>query len=175
MENFLDALQYTIPSVVSAAAAILVVKAFIDKETKAKKHEYVLKNQKTITPIRLQAYERIVMFLERISPGNLITRVQQGGMTAKMLQMALLQQVRAEFEHNISQQIYITEESWEMAKNSKENLIKLINVASKDLDDKSTAFDLSKAILDVYLKVENPPIEMAIKRIKQEFHENFIQ
>ena len=175
MENILDALQYAIPSLVVGAAAILVVKAFLDKETRAQKHEYVLKNQKIITPIRLQAYERIIMFLERIGPGNLITRVQEGGMSAKQMQMSLLQQVRAEFEHNISQQIYITNESWELAKNSKENLIKLINVASKDMQAESTAFDLSRAILDVYLRVENPPIEMAIRKIKEEFYHNFIQ
>lgn len=175
MDNILVALQYTIPSIVALAGALLVVKAFIDKETNKQKHEYILRNQKTITPIRLQAYERIIMFLERISPGNLITRVQEGGMSAKQLQMTLLQQIRAEFEHNISQQLYITDESWELAKNSKENLIKLINVASKDMTKESTAFDLSQAILNVYLKVENPPIEMAVRKIKSEFFNNFIQ
>ncbi len=175
MENILVALQYAIPSLVVGAAAILVVKAFIDKETNAQKHEYILKNQKTITPIRLQAYERIIMFLERISPGSLITRVQQAGMSAKQLQLSLLQQIRAEFEHNISQQLYISNESWELMKNSKENLIKLINVASNDMEDNAPAIDLTRAILDVYLKVENPPIEMAIQKVKNEFYNNFIQ
>jgi hypothetical protein len=175
MENILEALQYAIPSLVVGAAAILVVKAFIEKETRAQKHEYILKNQKTITPIRLQAYERIIMFLERISPGNLITRVQEAGMSAKQLQMQLLRQIRAEFEHNISQQLYITNESWELTKNSKENLIKLINVAGKDMQPDAPAIDLSRAILDVYLKVENPPIEMAVRKIKDEFYFNFIQ
>jgi predicted ABC-type sugar transport system permease subunit len=47
MENILEALQYAIPSLVVGAAAILVVKAFIEKETRAQKHEYILKNQKT--------------------------------------------------------------------------------------------------------------------------------
>jgi hypothetical protein len=175
MENILVALQYAIPSLVVGAAAILVVKAFIDKETNAQKHEYILKNQKTITPIRLQAYERIIMFLERISPGSLITRVQQAGMSAKQLQLSLLQQIRAEFEHNISQQLYISNESWELMKNSKENLIKLINVASNNMEDNAPAIDLTRAILDVYLKVENPPIEMAIQKVKNEFYNNFIQ
>jgi len=175
MEQFLEALQYTIPSIVALAAAVLVVKAFLDKETRAQKHEYMLKNQKTIAPIRLQAYERIIMFLERISPVNLITRIQEPGMNYKQLQMSLLQQIKAEFEHNISQQLYISDESWELAKNSKENLTKLINVATKDMKPEASAIDLSRAILDVYLKVENPPIEMAIKKIKAEFYENFIQ
>jgi hypothetical protein len=175
MNNILIALQYTLPAIVGLGAAVLIIKAFIDKEYRERKNDYVLKNQKIITPIRLQAYERIIMFLERISPGNIITRVQEAGMTARQLQMQLIQQVRAEFEHNISQQLYITDESWEIVKNSKENLIKLINVASKDMRIDSTAFDLTKAILDVYLKVENPPIEVALMKIKQEFYQNFIQ
>jgi len=175
MDNFLIALQYTLPALVGLGAAVLIIKAFIDKEFRERKNDYVLKNQKIITPIRLQAYERIIMFLERISPGNIITRVQEAGMTARQLQMQLIQQVRAEFEHNISQQLYITDEAWEIVKNSKENLIKLINVASKDLGAEATAFDLTRAILDVYLKVENPPIEVALMKIKQEFYQNFIQ
>lgn len=175
MDIFLNALQYTIPSIVALAAALLVVKAFIDKETQGQKHEYVLKNQKTITPIRLQAYERIIMLLERISPTNLISRVQESGMSAKQLQIQLLQQIRAEFDHNISQQIYVTDETWEMVKSSKENLTKLINVASRDMQPNATAFDLSGAILNVYLKVENPPIEMAIQKIKEEFFNSFIR
>jgi hypothetical protein len=175
MDNLLIALQYTLPSIVGLGAAVLIIKAFIDKEFRERRNDYVLKNQKIMTPIRLQAYERIIMFLERIGPGNLIIRVQEGGMSAKQLQMQLLQQIRAEFEHNISQQLYITDESWEIVKNSKENLIKLINVASKDLGPESSSFDLTRAILDVYLKVENPPIEIAIRKIKEEFYTNFIQ
>jgi hypothetical protein len=175
MNHFLIALQYTLPSIVALGAAILIIKAFIEKEYRDKKNDYILKNQKIITPIRLQAYERIIMFLERISPGNLITRVHEAGMSAKQLQLVLLQQIRAEFEHNISQQLYLTEENWEIVKNSKENLIKLINVASKDMGPDAPAFDLTRAILDVYLKVENPPIEIAIKKIKEEFFNNFIQ
>jgi len=175
MDNLLIALQYTLPSIVGLGAAILIIKAFIDKEYRERKNDYITKNQKIMTPIRLQAYERIIMFLERIGPGNLITRVQEGGTTAKQLQMQLLQQIRAEFEHNISQQLYISDESWEIVKNSKENLIKLINIASKDLGAEATSFDLTRVILDVYLKVENPPIEIAIKKIKEEFYTNFIQ
>jgi hypothetical protein len=175
MDNLLIALQYTLPSIVGLGAAVIIIRAFIDKEFRERKNEYVLKNQKIITPVRLQAYERIIMFLERISPGSLITRMQEGGMTAKQLQMSLLQQIRAEFDHNISQQLYITDESWEIVKNSKENLIKLINVASKDIGPDSSSIDLTRAILDVYLKVENPPIEIAIKRIKEEFYNHFIQ
>jgi hypothetical protein len=175
MDNLLIALQYTLPALVGLGAAVLIIKAFIDKEFRERKNEYVLRNQKTITPIRLQAYERIIMFLERISPGSLITRVQEAGMSAKQLQMVLLQQIRAEFEHNLSQQLYITDEAWEIVKNSKENLIKLINVASKDMGLDSGSFDLARAILDVYLKVENPPIEVAIQKIKEEFFTNFIK
>ncbi len=175
MDNLLEILKYTVPSIVAVAGAILVVKAFIDKETSIRKHEYVLRNQKIITPVVLQAHERVVMFLERISPANLITRVQESGMTAKQLQFMMLQQIRAEFEHNISQQIYLTSETWDLVKNSKESLIKLINVAANDMDNNAAAIKLSKAILDVYLKVENPPIEVAISTIKEEFYNNFVQ
>lgn len=175
MDNFLEVLKYTVPSVVAVAGAILVVKAFIDKETSMQKREYVLRNQKIMTPVILQAYERAILFLERISPTNLLSRVQQPGMTVQQLQLAALKQIRAEYEHNISQQIYITSETWELVKSSKESLIKLINVAANEMDAQAPALTLTKSILDVYLKVENPPIEVAIDKIKDEFYNNFVE
>ncbi len=175
MDNLLEILKYTVPAIVAVAGSILVVKAFIDKETSIQKHEYVLRNQKIMTPVILQAYERVIMFLERISPANLISRVQEPGMTVHQLQLTMLKQIRAEYEHNISQQIYVTGETWELVRSSKESLIRLVNVAAGDMDKNAAAFDLTKAILDVYLKVENPPIEVAITKIKNEFYNNFVQ
>ena len=174
MEIILNSLQYTIPSIIVLLTSYFIVKSFIDKEYQKQRHDLHMNNQKLITPIRLQAYERMLMFLERITPVSLIPRVQSAGLTVKQLQVLLIQNVRTEFEHNLSQQIYISNESWELVKIAKENLIKLVNVAVVHLKDNATALDLSKLILDMYLKADNLPITIALEKLKTEFNTNFI-
>ena len=174
MDIILNALQYAIPSIIVLLTSYFIVKSFIDKEYQKQRHDLHMNNQKLITPIRLQAYERMMMLLERISPGALIPRVQSAGLTAKQLQTLLVRNVRTEFEHNLSQQIYISNESWELVKIAKENLIKLVNVAAVHLKDNASAMDLSKLILDMYMKGDNLPIPIALDKLKTEFNTNFI-
>ena len=174
MEILLNSLQYTIPSIIVLLTSYFIVKSFLDKEYQKQRHELHMNNQKTITPVRLQAYERMIMFLERISPSTLIARVMVSEITAKQFQVLLVKNVRNEFEHNLSQQIYISNEAWGFVKIAKENLIKLINVANSRLNDKATAIDLSKLMIEMYLKTDNLPINTAIEKLKEEFNTNFI-
>lgn len=173
MDILLNSLQYTIPSVVVMLTAYLLIKQYFDKEIRQQKHELLMNNQKLITPIRLQAYERLTLLLERISPENLLTRVYVQGMTAKEFKLNLSKHIRSEFDHNLSQQIYISTESWELIKLAKENLVKLLNIASRNINPSASANDLSKVILEMYLKVDTPPLKAAINMLKDEFTENF--
>ncbi|MBN1250961.1 MAG: hypothetical protein JXR51_13975 [Bacteroidales bacterium] len=174
MNIILNSLQYTIPSIIVLITSYLIVKSFLDKEYQRQRHELHMNNNKLITPIRLQSYERMLMFLERISPYSLIPRVQSSGLSGKQFQTLLVQNVRSEFEHNLSQQIYISNETWDLVKIAKENLIKLINIAAGHINENATALDLSKVILDMYLKAENLPINIAIDSIKEEFKSIFL-
>ena len=84
MEEFLDILKYILPSLVVLAATLLVIKKFMDAEQRKHMYEIRKENQKVVTPLRLQAYERIVLLMERISPENLVLRVHKPGMSAKL-------------------------------------------------------------------------------------------
>ncbi len=173
MDIILNSLQYTIPSIVVMLTAYLLIKQFIDKESRQQKHELMMNNQKLTTPIKLQAYERMVLLLERLSPENLLTRVYAPGVTAKDFKGMLIKNIRSEFDHNLSQQIYISAETWEVMKLAKENMVKLVNIAGKNINPSANASDLSKIILEMYLKVEFPPLKVALEKLKKEFSENF--
>ena len=125
-------------------------------------------NQKLITPIKLQAYERIALFLERIALNNLIVRVYKPGMSARMLQAELLKAIRSEFEHNLSQQIYLSNDSWNATKTAKEETIKAINIASSKVSDEASGTDLSKIIFELITKVDKLPTEYALELLKME-------
>ena len=173
MDIILNSLQYTIPSIVVMLTAYLLIKQFIDKESRQQKQALLLNNQKLTTPIKLQAYERMVLLLERISPENLLVRVHAPGIIAKDFTIMLLKNIRSEFDHNLSQQIYIGYETWEVIKLAKENMVKLVNVAGSNINPSAKASDLSKLILEMYIKVDAPPLKVALDKLKKEFSDNF--
>jgi len=124
--------------------------------------------QQIILPLRLQAYERVILFLERIAPNNLIMRLNKPEMSSVQLQAALVKVIREEFEYNLSQQLYISSKSWEMVKNAKEETIKLINIASGKIPVTASSGELIKIILDLSLETESLPVNIAIDEIKKE-------
>ena len=113
MSEFLEILKYTLPSLVVFIAAFFVMKKFLDNEYRKLLFELKRGNLKTITPIRLQAYERSILFLERINMENMIKRVNKADMKADQLQMALITSIRREDEHILSQQIYMSDDAWD--------------------------------------------------------------
>lgn len=148
--------------------AFYVLKMFLDNESKKRSLEYNNQNLKLITPVRLQAYERIILFLERISPNSLILRLQVPGMQSLQLQMEMLSLIRAEFEHNLSQQIYMSDNAWQVANSAKENVIKLINISAESVEKDAPAMELSKKIMELWVSTNPSPVKTAIVFIKNE-------
>jgi hypothetical protein len=169
----LDILKFLLPSIIVFGAGYLTVKNFLDTETKRRLAEIRLANQNVVTPMRLQAYERMAIFLERINPNILITRTHKSGMSARLLQSELTKMIRTEFEHNLSQQIYMSNHAWEMVKTAKEEITKLVNVASSKLPDTATGVELSQMILQISQQIEKMPTQVALEYIKKEVGQVF--
>jgi len=173
MEDILEILKYILPSLVVFGASYYVMKLFIENEGRKRQLNFKIENAKLITPLRLQAYERIVLFLERITPSNLIMRLLKKEMSAFDFQTFLIQNIRDEFEHNLSQQIYISEQSWELAKNAKEEIIRIINTAATTVPDNATATQISQAIIQKTIDIKEMPTHKAISLIKKEIGKSF--
>ncbi|PLX23800.1 MAG: hypothetical protein C0599_03675 [Salinivirgaceae bacterium] len=163
----LEILQYILPSIVVFAAVYIVLHFHLKQQREKQKIEVLLNNRKTIIPIRLQAYERLILFLERITPEALIMRHQRPELTVYDLQTKLLKSIRGEFDHNLSQQLYISNDAWKMVRNSRENLVKLINSCAEQLDPKKPAMHLSKTLLEESTGT-NDPTSKAINFLKEE-------
>ncbi|MBU0764099.1 MAG: hypothetical protein KJ607_04610 [Bacteroidetes bacterium] len=101
MDELFEILKYTIPSIVVLLTAYFLIKTMLDNEQKKLIREIRMKNQRMVTPVRLQSYERITLLLERISPESMIMRIQQPKMTVAQLHAQLLSTIRSEFEHNL--------------------------------------------------------------------------
>ena len=172
-DTLLDILKYLLPGLLMLAIAYIILKKFFDNEERKRFFELRAANQKIALPIRLQAYERLVLLLERISVNNLLLRVKKSGMSAMDFQTALMGEIRAEFEHNLSQQVYVSPEAWEMTVSAKESIVKMINIAYSQLQSNANALDLSKAVFELAMKQEALPGYKAILYLKKEAEELF--
>ncbi|MBT4968423.1 MAG: hypothetical protein HOM80_05400, partial [Bacteroidetes bacterium] len=124
MDFMLELLKIVLPAVIVFFTAFYLIKFFLKNETDKKYIENkALVNKETIL-LRLQAYERLVLFLERMSPSAMVMRMNKNNLSAADFHLQLLSTVRSEFEHNLAQQLYISNESWQMLVNAKEEVIK---------------------------------------------------
>ena len=106
------------------------------------------------TPLKLQAYERLILLADRIALPNLISRSNQPGLNVHEMQHLLVQTIRQEFDHNITQQIYVTHEAWDAIRNLKEQNILIINQVASFLPATASGQDLNKALLEMVM--QNP-------------------
>jgi hypothetical protein len=106
-------------------------------------------------PLQLQAYERMILLVDRIAIPNLISRTLMDGLSARDLQLVLTRNIREEFDYNITQQIYISPETWKAVKSLKEKNLLIINQACSNLPVSATAIELGRAILEHMMTDKN--------------------
>ncbi len=186
MEFLLDLLKILLPASLVMYGMYIIVQSFVKKElgqieknTEAqlqlrqaelslKRAEVELKNKEQSLNIRLQAYERMTLFLERISPSQLIPRLNNPDYSAGFFQQVLIQEIRNEFGHNLSQQIYLSSEAWLLIKQALEESILLINNSVMALEPNAEGVDLAKKILNNVREHSINPTENAIEFLKEE-------
>lgn len=177
METFLEILKYVLPLLIAMGGIYLMLTAFFERGDKTRAFELRkkdhLENKKISLPLRLQAYERLVVFLERIHPNSILHRVRQSNMTAMDLQLALIRTVREEYEFNVSQQLYISPESWKMVISVKDEMIKLYNLIGSQMPENATSMDYSRALLDYFVQKDSVPTDVAINFLKQDVAQLF--
>ena len=173
MDALIEFIKILVPASVVLYAAYLLVRSFIQRDIDLKKLEVRGRSIETVLPNRLQAYERMALFLERISPQNLLVRLTAPGMTAREFHQLLLNEIRNEYNHNASQQVYMSEDVWSLIKSAKEDLIVSINDASSEMGAESTSLDLSKKIFEKSITKSVEPIAHALSELKKEIQQTF--
>ncbi len=173
MEAFIEIIKLVIPAALVLYAMYLTFKSFLNKDLEKKMLEIRSGHTATVLPIRLQAYERICLLLERISPQNLIVRLNTGKYTAQEFQQIMLHDIREEFNHNVSQQVYMSDEAWSMVNGAREELVLAINDAASKVNPDSSSLDLAKVLIETMMAKNIDPIANALKTVKDEIREVF--
>lgn len=165
----LEIAKYVIPSVVVVIGTSVIVKRFLITETERKRLAIFHEGMSKTMMLRLQAYERLSIFVERIHPRSLISRLYQGGMTNAQLQLVMIQNIQAEYEHNLSQQIYVSTEVWRTISSVKEQEMAMVNTIGAQLNPDGPAKELTMRIMDYLVTVETvTPVEIALEMINNE-------
>lgn len=171
MEILLEFLKIILPAAIVLYAMYVTVRSFIQKELQAKSIDIQATNVKTVLPIRLQAYERMCLFLERITPNNLLLRLNEPGISAKQLQHVLITDIREEFNHNLSQQIYMSDQVWQDIKSTVEEIITLVNKSAEKMDENAKGMDLAKEIINDYVNKGEDVIGNTLSTVKEEIRQ----
>ncbi|EOZ97044.1 hypothetical protein A33Q_1962 [Indibacter alkaliphilus LW1] len=168
MEYLADLLKIVLPAGLVIYGMYLTIMSFLKKERDKMLVEIKTQNTQTILPIRLQAGERICLLLERVTPNNLIRRVNSPEFTAQDLYHKLIYEIREEFNHNLSQQVYFTDETWESVRRAVESVITMVNTAMQDMPDEARGLDLAKRIFQISLDQKSDTIQKALRNVKDE-------
>jgi hypothetical protein len=145
-----------------------MLRYFLRSEQRNQQHELKKVNRETTLPLRLQAYERFILLLERISLESLLMRIAKQNMTARQLQQEILKNIRTEFDHNLSQQLYISNDAWQKILSAKSTITKFVNLQTQKVGEKESAMKLSQQIFNEIMENKKDPARDAIEYLKRE-------
>lgn len=151
VEIVLEIIKFTLPSVIVAIIVYYMLKTQARKEERLKLIDLKQKTRSEVLPLQLQAYERIALLLHRLSPESLIPRVLNPQHTVADLKKVLLQTIKQEMEHNITQQIYVGPTVWNAVQAYQMDFSKVVATVASNLDPKASAMELSTGILEYYI------------------------
>ena len=168
MNPLWEILKIVLPSLIVFLTAYFLLRDMLKNSFKRRELEMKMKTAGQITPLRLQAYERLALVLERISPQSLLMRIPPHDKSARDFHQELLSQIRQEFEHNVSQQIYVSPLLWQAILIAKENLIGIVNKSAEEVGVDAHAIVLSQRIIDNYISGKEQPNIIAMEELKKE-------
>lgn len=144
------------------ASIALIVSIFVYFSTRTWKEQKEPDDQFLTKPLKLQAYERLVLLCERISLPSLISRVSQPGLTAREMQVFLIETIKQEYEYNISQQVYVTTLAWDAVRNLRDQNMLVINQIANTLAPEARASELNKKLLEVIMNYQEKPLHTIV-------------
>ena len=167
-----NVLLVTIPALVVGGGLYLVVRAYIRRDQELRLLEIRAGSGKETRLLRLQAYERMVLFLERLSPAAVISRVLDPDMVIHELQLAMIRDIKSEFEHNLSQQLYVSSEAWNLIVSAKDEIIKAIGMIASHMPADTGGQQVARVILEsVERSGQMLPNHTALEYLKNEARE----
>jgi hypothetical protein len=168
-KEILEILKYTLPAIIVFATAFYSINSFLKNQLKLQEIKLKENTRSLTAPIRLQAYERLALLMERIDIFTLLQKLRTQNMTSGELQMMMVNQIRMEWEHNLSQQIYVSVEIWNMVRSTKEEMIMTINRVGMQLPPNAPSKEFSIKLYEYLNELEGTlPTHRTLEALKRE-------
>lgn len=164
----LEIVKITVPALIVYFTVHTLLKTYLEKQYEMKVLEHRQGNKNTTVPMRMQAYERLSLFCERISIPSLLLRLKEGTSTVTELRLKLLLAMQQEFEYNITQQVYVSDKLWQIIKLAREENMTIVNTIAEKMDAKAPADDLASALVAFTGSQQTQAIDQALLAIKKE-------
>ncbi len=163
-----EVLKYTFPALVVLLASWIVMSKQMKNEDERRNFELRKNALGVITPIRLRGYERLSLLLERITPEHILLEMNLSGLTCAEVQRQMVQTIRLEFDHNLSQQVYVGEEVWQAIILAKEEMIHFVNACAASFKPEDAALAYAQMMIATYASNGETPTQHALTLLKQE-------
>jgi len=168
LETVLEIIKFTVPALIVFLTVYYLQKQYLKNQYNLQLLDLKKNHLDNTLPLKLQAYERLTLFLERLKLENIILRIRTENMTASNLHIALLVAIQKEFEHNVAQQVYVSPELWEIITLVKNEIINLVNVVAKEQESNTDAIEYSRDLFNRMNGLKIKPVEKALLAIKKE-------
>lgn len=164
----LEIIKITVPALIVFFTVHTLFKQYLDGQYRLKAAELQQSRLASTMPLRFQAYERLSLLCERIELPNLMMRIRPDDMTVAEYRLTLMLAIQQEFEHNITQQVYVSEQLWEIIKIARDQTVEIINLSAEKLSPKAEGRELSRVILSLPPEHMVGALEKALVAIKRE-------
>lgn len=173
MDIFFNILLVLIPSGLLSATVYFMIRSQFENQEKMKALELRKIDKNRFDDQKLQAYERLILLLERISPDALAMRLRGKYKVAEGMQAGMVSAIKSEFEHNITQQLYISSEAWKLVVQAKEESIRIVNISASKLEKDADAVEFTKMVLSLTSQISPLPTRIAVEGLKSEFKRRY--
>lgn len=164
----LEVLKYCLPALCVLLATWLIMRQFYKSESEKRLWELKRLSQKEISPLRMRAYERLSLLLERTTPEHMLVELNLGEMTILQVQQHLMRTIRTEYDHNLSQQVYVSDELWQLILSSRDQMVAFVNSIAQQMPPESTALDYAKVLITAYSSNGHTANQQAMQALRNE-------
>ncbi len=171
--SLIDVIKYTVAGLSTVALAYYLVRPHLDRAESFQLLELRKAVANQTLPLKLQAYERVVLFVERVNPANMLIRLSANEYSASELHSMVVAEIRSEYQHNVTQQIYVSARAWGIVRRVKDDTMSIVTNAVKGLPEDASGLDLSRTILTHLSKLEENPYDMASTMIRKDLEDIF--
>ena len=161
-------MKYILPALVVVLATWLVMWKLLREERLKREFELKKNTQKEITPIRLRGYERLALLLERTTPEAMLRDMDVQNLTAQQISTLLVQRVRQEYDHNLSQQIYVSDAVWDAIIEAREQMVLFLSTTARQFPPETNGLKVAELMLTAYAQNGETPNQKAMRMLKDE-------